>query len=196
MELDLSTRPEREAYSEEKHYRGALCKRGHDAGNGQSWRHKGHGNCVECCRLGAREWRKANPDRAKASTNRRDQKTGKRWTRSSYPIATLVGNARGRARACDLPFSLTSDDMKMLWRHQEGRCFWTARALDFFVGEARHPMRPSLDRLEPARGYVAGNVVWSSNFANRARGELSAHAFSELMVSMGFPQPDFKLVGG
>lgn len=188
MTLDLLTTAERRAYSPAKHYLGPLCKREHDAGEGQSWRHTGHGNCVECTRLGAREWKAANPERARESTQRRDVRTGKRHSRETHPVAAVVGNTRGRARAKSLPYDLDTDFAKLLWRQQEGRCFWTGRALDFFVGEARHPMRPSFDRLVPERGYVKGNIVWSSNFANRARGDLNAEAFAELMVSLGFPQ--------
>jgi hypothetical protein len=185
--LDLQTSAERHAYNPEKHYLGPLCKREHDAGDGHSWRHNGHGNCVECTRRGAREWKKANPDRVFAATERRDKSRENRRTRQTHPIAAVVGNTRGRAKANGIPYNLDTDFAKMLWREQDGRCFWTGRELDFFIGEARHPMRPSFDRIVPSLGYVKGNIVWSSNFANRARGDLSAEGFAELMVSFGFP---------
>jgi hypothetical protein len=133
-------------------------------------------------------WKKNNPERAKENTRRRDDRAGPRNTRATHPIAAVVGNVRGRARDVGLPYDLTTDYAKLLWRQQGGRCFWTGREMDFFVGEARHPMRPSIDKLVPALGYVKGNIVWSSNFANRARGDLDATKFAELMVELGFPE--------
>lgn len=189
--LDLALSTERAAYSPEKHYLGVLCKRAHDAGGGLSWRHNGHGNCVECTRESARLWKIANPERARANTAHRDARRGCRPNgerRRKWPFAVYLGDVRRRARNEGLPFNLTIDSVKSLWRKQCGKCFWTGREIDFFIGPARHPMRPSLDKIVPERGYVEGNVVWSSNFANRARGDLNAEAFAELTVSMGFPQ--------
>jgi hypothetical protein len=187
LPLDLLTREERHAYNPDKHYLGTLCGRGHDAGNGQSWRHKGHDNCVECTRHGAREWKKRFPERARESTRRRDKAHGKRVNRKTHPIACHVGNAKGRANASGIPCNLSTDHAKLLWRQQQGRCFWTGRDIDFYVGGDRHPLRPSLDRIRPEKGYTPGNVVWASNFANRARGDLDAREFAALMESMGFP---------
>lgn len=188
--LDLTLSTERLAYNEAKHYLGPLCKRSHDAGNEQSWRHRGHGNCVECSREGAREWKAKYPERSRANTAARDAQRGYRPNserRAKWPFALYLGGAAARARANGLPFDLTQDAIKLLWREQGGLCFWTWRAIDFYIGGPRHAMRPSLDRLVPALGYVQGNVVWSSNFANRARGDMPAEDFAELMVSLGFP---------
>jgi len=184
--MNLMTSQERVAFKVDKHYLGTLCRRDHDAGGGQSWRHIGHGNCVECCRAGARNWRQAHPKRAAASTARRDANRPPVNRREKWPMALNVGSARARARARGLPFDLNTDSMKLIWRSQGGLCFWTGQALDFAVGDARHPMRPSIDRLIPSRGYVNGNVVWSSNFANRARSDLPAGQFAELLTSLGF----------
>ena len=58
--------------------------------------------------------------------------------------------------------------------------------MDFTAGGARDMFRPSVDRLDPATGYVSGNVVWASNFANRARGAASPEAFAAAMREFGF----------
>lgn len=46
-------------------------------------------------------------------------------------------------------------------------------------------MRPSLDRIDPEQGYVFGNLVWSTNFANRARGDMPVREFAELLRTLG-----------
>ncbi|VTU32398.1 hypothetical protein H4CHR_03003 [Variovorax sp. PBS-H4] len=84
-------------------------------------------------------------------------------------------------------FDLTASALRDLWLEQQGHCFWTGLPIDFDYGQARHPMRPSVDRLNPSEGYTLENVVWASNFANRARGDLSPQAFAELMCALGFP---------
>lgn len=58
--------------------------------------------------------------------------------------------------------------------------------MDFSISTPRHAMKPSLDRIRPELGYVAGNVVWATNFANRARGDMPFEEFRVLMVELGF----------
>lgn len=187
--IDLRTRAERQAYSEAKHYLGPLCIRQHDAGDGRSWRHLGHGNCVECTREGARRWKLSNPDRAAENTRRRDLTRHNKDRRRKWPFAVALGPPRNRARKLGIAFSLTADDMRLIWKRQDGKCFWTGRAIDFWEGDERHPFRPSLDRLDPVQGYVPGNVVWASNFANRGRGACLAPEFARMMIEMGFDGP-------
>lgn len=187
--IDLRTAAQRQAYSPQKHYLGTLCIRAHDAGDGQSWRHLNHGNCVECTREGARAWKIANPEKSKRNTARRDvnrPRLGHSARRKKWPFALNIGTSRARAKLKNLPFDLTVDFIKTLWLEQRGECFWTGKPLDFVNGEARDPFRPSLDKIHPKSGYVQGNVVWSSNFANRARGEYPADKFATLMLELGF----------
>jgi hypothetical protein len=134
------------------------------------------------------EWKQTGDNRLRANrtTARRDAVRGKAVGRAQHPFTIHISSKRGQAKVKSIPFNLTVDWAKIQWREQQGRCFWTQQPLDFFVGGDRHPLRPSLDRIIPSRGYVQGNVVWSSNFANRARGELEAVEFAQLMRSFGF----------
>jgi hypothetical protein len=89
-----------------------------------------------------------------------------RWAR------ILVGRARGRTR--DEP--LTDADLVMIWERSEGRC--AVSGLEFSntavgMGRARHPFMPSLDQIEPGKGYTADNVrlvCVAANFAMNAWG--------------------------
>ena len=197
--IDLELRSERVRFSDAKHYLGPLCIRAHEfLSTGQSWRHRGHDNCVECTRERARSWRVENPERAAANTRRRDAKRVKdgdrRGGRQRYPFAVYLGSIRARAREKHVGCDLTPDHLRRLWIEQDGRCFWTGVPIDFFVGGHRHPFRPSLDRLYPTAGYMRDNVVWSSNFANRARGELAAEGFVEVLKTLGLcKEYDLKL---
>lgn len=184
---DLELKSGGPRFSEAKHYLGKLCCRGHDFnGTGKSWRHIKHRNCVECLRQSAREWNKANPERAAANTKRKDAHRVRTDRRLNYPFAEVNARIAQRARDQAIPHSLVPDDLRRLWLAQGGRCFWTGEPLDFNVGGARHALRPSVDKINPADGYVAGNVVWATNFANRARGDMPAAEFAELMARFGF----------
>ena len=103
-----------------------------------------------------------------------------------WPFSHHVGSIRNRAKKRGLICQITVDELKQIWTAQGGLCFWTGKAMDFQVGAARHPYRPSIDKIDPAKGYVADNIVWASNFANRARGELSAQDFAQIMRDFGF----------
>lgn len=177
-------------FSEEKHYLGSLCIHGHDyQETGQSWRHKGHGNCVECTRERARAWRYENPERAsKRDRLHQLQRTAageKKTLRVRFPIMSLIGNARGRARKLGLPCDMDVYAFRAQWLAQEGKCFWTGVELKFSTSSVRHPLCPSIDRLESAKGYVKGNVVWTTLFINRARGDISGKEFLNIMRIMG-----------
>ncbi len=179
---DLRTFEERTAYTPQKHYQGRVCIHGHDHG-GFSWRHNGHRNCVDCTRQGARRWSKENPERAAASTKRRDiARVQKR--RAQWPIAFACSGAKARAREIGVPCNITPDSLKLLWRKQEGRCYWTGLELSFDHEADRHPLKPSIDRLVPAAGYCDGNVVWATNLANRARGDCPVDEFAEILKKL------------
>lgn len=187
---DLVIQADKARFNPDKHYLGALCIRGHDfEGSGKSQRHRKHRSCVECTRERAISWKAENPERAAANTARRDAlraaKGLKRNRRERYPFATHLGSVRTRAKEKSLPFDLTPDDLRRIWITQEGLCYWTGTKLDFYVGGPRSALRPSLDRLIPEKGYTKGNVVWTTNFANRGRGDTPAAEFSELLRSLG-----------
>jgi hypothetical protein len=82
--------------------------------------------------------------------------------------------SRARRRTSDA--SLTGTDLMMIWERCEGRC--AVSGLEFSsaavgAGRARHPFMPSLDQIEPGKGYSADNVrlvCVAANFAMNAWG--------------------------
>lgn len=164
-----------------KHYLGTPCKRQHlFEDTGLTVRHKKHGNCVECTRLSAKEWKAKYPERAKENTKRRDKKRGRpqrnAWA-DDNPLAVLVGGARKRSRLLGIEPTITPDYMRELWMLQGGKCYWTGFPMVVEL-DPRHPLKPSIDRIQPEKGYTIGNVVWCTNFANRARGDSSTEEFA------------------
>jgi hypothetical protein len=92
--------------------------------------------------------------------------------RESY--TTLKGQLRARARAArvravrfGLPFDIDADYLLMLWEEQDERC--AVSGLPFVLSDGTHgkqPFRPSVDRVDPVKGYVHGNVRLVATIVN------------------------------
>ena len=57
-----------------------------------------------------------------------------------------------------------------MFYEQDERCYWLGTKInisDVFI--SHHPLAPSVDRLNNDDGYVPGNVVITTRFANRGR---------------------------
>ena len=90
------------------------------------------------------------------------------------PFYRTVENARRRAKARDLPFSLTEEYLESIWT---GVCpvFQTRLNLPSHgEGHTVTVTRPSLDRIRPDMGYVKGNVIWISSTANLIKSNASS----------------------
>jgi hypothetical protein len=79
----------------------------------------------------------------------------------------MIQNARSRAKVSEVPFTITVRDVVI-----PSHCP--------ILGIPLFPMKgkkgggdnsPSLDRIEPERGYVPGNIIVISNRANRLKSD-------------------------
>lgn len=176
---------------ESKHYLGPLCARGHAyGGTEQSVRGKTHGNCMICMRLNALVWKNENIDRARekgrqyeatARAKELRRAARERWNVSDEGIISgLVAGAKKRSQEAGMPCNITMEYCIWLLARQERRCYWTGAEFSM-TGPARHPMKPSIDRLAPKLGYTIGNIVLATNFANRARGDTPANEFKDVL---------------
>jgi len=90
-------------------------------------------------------------------------------------IAGILREAGRRSRE---PCDLTVADLVALWHQQGARCFYSARPLRVpAYGQGTRPDSPSLDRIDPARGYQVGNVVWALWACNAGKHTLSIEAY-------------------
>lgn len=96
-------------------------------------------------------------------------------------IRTLVSNARYRAKSVDVPFNLTAEDMYLQWDQQGGDCYWFKVPMGVDPDHLYHPCTPSLDRVVPDQGYVAGNVVWACLAANTAKRDTDPDCWEEFL---------------
>ena len=88
-----------------------------------------------------------------------------RRRRLEAPGLTMWNRAKKRAKRLGLTFDLPREEIVI-----PARCPVFDLALE--VGPKRANNSPSLDRLEPDKGYIAGNVRVVSDQANRLKGNL------------------------
>lgn len=97
------------------------------------------------------------------SNNHRDEYTPFRYT---------LRNAKKRFK----DFDLDLEYLKELWESQNGVCPYTK--IKLILPEYKNPVgdpriRASLDRIDPSKGYIKGNVQFISTSINYMKGELS-----------------------
>lgn len=85
--------------------------------------------------------------------------------RAGNRFAIRLRSCRARALEKNLQFNLTTDYLESIWT---GVCpaFGVSLSIDAKRGEPGHAQ---LDRVDPGKGYVAGNVEWLSERANRIK---------------------------
>ena len=103
-----------------------------------------------------REWRKRNPFKFKCSAKRQ----------------YCVKNS--------LPFNLTPEYLEGLW---SGKCPVLGVRMDI-LAHKDDLYAPQLDRIDPQKGYVEGNVVWLSRRANNIKGNATIYELSAVLKWM------------
>jgi hypothetical protein len=86
--------------------------------------------------------------------------------RTTRPENMLLSDARRRAKASDLPFDLTVDDIVI-----PETCPVLGIPLVIGNSYSDRESSPSIDKLVPERGYVRGNVCVISFRANRLKSD-------------------------
>lgn len=96
----------------------------------------------------------------------------------------LYRGSRSSARVRGIEHAITKLDIMDRWEEQGGCCYW----FGFQLGNAslpnRHPLKPSIDRKDPSKGYTPDNIVISSTFANLGRSDTSEVEFSRFVRSL------------
>jgi len=116
-----------------------------------------------------------------------DQYWKKVW--SNVKLSARYGAGGGRLK--DLKTNLgheltiTIDDIKSMWDSQDGKCHWLGIDMSLEDVDIKNsPFAPSVERLDSTIGYVPGNVVLASRFANRGRGAYDNEDFKDRLTSL------------
>lgn len=107
----------------------------------------------------------------------------KRWHRITNWHKKMAFTCSSDAKRRGFPCDLDADYIKSLWEQQKGLCYWLGIPMVPSL-DNKAPARPSLDKLDPPKGYTRGNVVLTTMFANMGRNSCSAEAFREFIANM------------
>lgn len=123
---------------------------------------KCHSNCDGAAR--ARKSYAKDPEKARANW--------RRYSRTDYGTVTVLLNyAKDRARRAAVPFTLSREFVTK--KLEAGVCELSGLPFERVPpGQYRtHPYAPSLDRIDPKKGYVESNVRMILFVVNRARSD-------------------------
>jgi hypothetical protein len=116
-----------------------------------------------------------------SSTNkRRMDKTG-----------SSVGGISGSQQQEWVPSKIlvTPQDLEDIWIEQGGRCYWFGVPLNLELlyrdhkdWMPKHPLAPSIDKIEPTGDYTKENIVICTRFANFGRNVCDFDRFHEIVA--------------
>ena len=87
---------------------------------------------------------------------------------------------RREANRKGVPCEMTKTFLSDLWDSQNGKCALTGSPMDQFIGHSYS--KASLDQIKPGEGYTVGNVQLVTDWANRAKLQLSVEEFGDFVL--------------
>lgn len=132
-----------------------------------------------------RRWRERNPGYQKAwiAENPNYQKEWRKENRTGTfekKIKELVQNARNRAKRNGIEFTITYKDFMAITH-----CPLLGILLDFATeGKGGKDNSPSIDRIDPSKGYVPGNVWVISYRANRIKSDSTIEELEMILSNL------------
>lgn len=97
----------------------------------------------------------------------------------NYPnimFGKALQQAKKRAEKRGTPFDLDKEYLMEIFEKQEGNCFYSGIKMNIVKEDhasLHDPMKMSLDCIEPEKGYIKGNVVWSAYCVNTFKQKMS-----------------------
>lgn len=83
---------------------------------------------------------------------------------------------------------VTPEELKEIWEQQDGKCYWFGVDLDMDLlyrdhpdWMPKHPLAPSIDKINPNGDYEKDNIVITSRFANFGRNVCDFDRFAEIV---------------
>lgn len=133
------------------------------------------GSCKTCLAKKAKEYRDKNPNLWKKYRDKNASKNNFFTHEEAYlvsAIRTRIQAAKQNSkRNPEREFNITDQYMYELWKSQNGKCKLSGRSLEI---ARKVPNSLSIDKIDPSKGYVEGNVQWVTIQVNRAKSDLAA----------------------
>lgn len=70
-----------------------------------------------------------------------------------------------------LPFTITKEDLMVLWKLQDGKCAISGLDMTYELGEGRLYTNVSIDQICPSKGYTIDNIQLVCMAANQLKSD-------------------------
>jgi len=98
----------------------------------------------------------------------------KRRVDSDYVLMMRATSIRRKCKLKGIEFATDLTKLlRELWAEQQGRCYYTGRMMELSGYHENDPNAFTVDRFDPIKGYIKGNVVLCVSIVNRAKQDLS-----------------------
>ncbi len=104
-----------------------------------------------------------------------------------FMVQERISNWRRISASMGIQSDLTSEYLISLWNDQNGLCYYSGEVMKPNGGEKLNrpiPSSASLDKLNPHRGYVQGNVAWVTYRVNTSKGNLTEEEYYDYIESV------------
>ena len=94
-----------------------------------------------------------------------------------------IANAKRRSKEKGLVFEIDINYIKELYSKQSGKCYYSKLPLNIVKNQEsglHDSFKMTLDRLDPEKGYVKGNVVWCAYCINSFKLNMSKDKIVEV----------------
>lgn len=103
----------------------------------------------------------------------KNQKTRHHAGGIDYHLSYVMRGVRHRARKNAIECNIDAEFLKTLFKKQEGLCAISGILLTFIKGQGHIQTNASIDRIDPAKGYVKDNIQLVANQVNTMKSNLS-----------------------
>lgn len=124
--------------------------------------------CKVCQKKYVTEWRRKNPEKVQKYVERIDKLEARTYNtnyrrriRIINPAKEIWRSAKWRAKKLNIPFEIQVSDIQI-----PTHCPILGIQLKFDNRGQGHADSPSLDKIDPRKGYIKGNIMVISNKAN------------------------------
>lgn len=155
-----------------------------------------HAYCKKCMATRAREWRKKHK-------NYRGSGKYKQYPKEDRLLVSAIGSrltdAKQRTKKhSQIPVQVDKHYLYTLAKKQQMCCALTNEPMTLDTGL---PNTISLDKIDPMKGYIEGNVQWLCWAVNRAKGDLSTNTFVNMCTRIArrcndYPKKEYSQVAG
>lgn len=159
-----------------KYFTGAACHKGH-----VTYRYTASGTCADCAHVRFKANGQKAPDPVKRkqtlkawNASEKARAAKQRWKEQNPKnawVSYALGGAKERAAKAGLPFELDKDYVSAIIPDV---CPVFGTPFLFIGGKRLRPDSPTIDRLEPSKGYVRGNIAVISAKANAIKSNATA----------------------